>query len=225
VERDGTVGFDPQNVLDRHFGAAPGGPLPGESVTVDPYGGIIAITGLYINMGETIAKGVDWSASYLLRNRTLGRFDFNVSASYLASIRIAEVPGIPPVENVDQPTDSGASDGYLRWKGTATVSWKKEPFGVSVTARYTDGFMDIDLDGDPYRIGSTLVYDSQVTINLSHWSSRWLHETKLILGGRDITDVSPPLAFGQGGSNSTRYPNALYSAEGLFLYASLERKF
>jgi outer membrane receptor protein involved in Fe transport len=39
-----------------------------------------------------------------------------------------------------------------------------------------------------------------------------------------VFDKDPPQAFGFGG-NSTNYPSFLYTSEGRFIYASLNKKF
>lgn len=224
VERNGTVGVDPQNTIDRFFGAAPGGPQPGEQVLLDQDGTIAGVTALYLNLGQNVAKGLDMSSSYRLQTKGLGRFDFTVMASYLYSIKIAQLPGVPAFEMVDQAVDSSAGDGYLRWKGTVTAGWTGRDFSTVISARYTDGFQDFDPDGNPYRVASTWMYDVQLSYNLGRWLRPWLKDTKLVLGSRNVTNVSPPVAYGSG-TNITGYPGTLYDAEGRFWYVSLDKKF
>lgn len=170
-----------------------------------------------------MAQGLDISSSYRLQTRTFGRFNFTVMASYLRSIKIAQLPGQPAFEMADQAIDSNASDGYLRWKGSANVSWTVREITTAVTAHYTDGFQDFDSNGEPNRVASTWIYDAQLNCGLGRWGA-WLRNTKLILGARNLTNVKPPLAYGFG-TNQTGYPGSLYDAEGRFVYASLNKKF
>jgi iron complex outermembrane receptor protein len=221
VECNGTVGVDPQNTLDRFFGTAPGGTQPGEEVLLGTDGSVLQVTSLYLNRGKTTAQGLDLSASYRLRTRSAGRFDLSMRASYLDSIRIGRLPGVPTTEMVDLAIDESASDGYLRWKGSTNATWTSSRFTVSLTGRYTGGFeAPVDLSGNPYRVASTWIYDAQVSCTLDPWLGRMFHDSKLVLGGRNITDVRPPTAY-----NTTGYPGFLYTAEGRFVYASLEKKF
>ena len=51
-----------------------------------------------------------------------------------------------------------------------------------------------------------------------------LNGVTITVGVRNVFDKDPPQAFGFGG-NSTNYPGFIYTAEGRFVYASLNKKF
>jgi iron complex outermembrane receptor protein len=237
VERDGTVASDLQNTLDRWFGTAPGGKQPGESVLLDPAGNIVQVIAPFVNSGKTTAKGFDASASYLLKTQSAGRFDFQVATSYLDSFKYASLPGIPQTEYAGYDTTAGidsstgaivnpgtGNDGYIKWKTRATVEWTYKGYGANVTGNFTDGFKDIDLNGDPYDVKSTWTYDAQITYQLHGELGSYLRDIKLTVGCLNVFDKNPPTSFG-GGNNSTGYPGFLYSSVGRFVYGSLSKKF
>ena len=66
--------------------------------------------------------------------------------------------------------------------------------------------------------------DGQVTYNFRGTHGRWLRDTKVSLGVRNVADWDPPQAYG-GGGNTTGYPGGLYTSEGRFWYLSVGRKF
>ncbi len=237
VERNGTVGFDLQNTLDRFFGAAAGGIQPGEAVLLDPAGNVAQVISPFLNAGKTVAKGIDFSSSYLFKTDNVGRFNFQVAASYLQSYLFATLPGVPLAEfagidttaSVDPATGlinapGLATDGYLKWKTRATVDWSFKGIGASVTGNFTDGFQDIDLNGNQFKVASTWTYDMQFTYTLHGELGSYLRDTKLTLGVINVFDKDPPAAFGEG-NNSTGYPGFLYSSVGRFVYGSISKKF
>ena len=71
--------------------------------------------------------------------------------------------------------------------------------------------------------GATAVEPSATASGLSIMQ-RILNGTTITVGCRNVFDQDPPEAFGFGG-NSTNYPSFLYTSEGRFVYASLNKKF
>ena len=231
VERDGTVSVDLQNTLDRYFGhdaqgvAKPGGLATGEQILLDAGGNVEQIISPYLNAGKTVAKGIDISTSYLQKTDSFGRFNYAVAASYLQSFKAASLPGTPLFEYVNQDASGGnAEDGYLRWKGRGTVDWSYKSFGASVSAIFTDGFQDYDLDGNLFKVASTVTWDAQFIYTIHGELGSYLRDTKLTLGVQNAFNKAPPVAYGSG-NNSTGYPSFLYDSVGREIYVSLSKKF
>lgn len=231
VERNGTVSVDLQNTLNRFVGhdaqgnATPGGLQPGEVVLLDPAGNVEQVIAPFLNAGQTIAKGIDITTSYLQKTHSFGHINYAIAASYLQSFRQSFLPGTPLVEYVNQDSSGGnANDGYLRWKGRATVDWSFKGYGASATAIYTGGFLDYDLNGDPFQVKSTVTYDLQLTYSLHGELGAYLRDTKLTLGALNLFDKNPPVSYGAG-NNSTGYPGFLYDSVGRYVYVSLSKKF
>lgn len=231
VERDGTVSVDLQNTLDRYFGhdangvAKPGGLVAGEQVLLDAGGNVEQVISPYLNAGKTIAKGIDLSSSYLQKTDSFGRFDYSVAVSWLQSFRQSYLPNTPLFELVNQDASGGnGEDGYLRWKGRGTVDWSLKNYGASITANYTYGFQDYDLDGNPFQVASTVTWDAQFVYTIHGELGSYLRDTKLTLGALNVFNKAPPVAYGAG-NNSTGYPSFLYDSVGRYIYVSLSKKF
>ena len=225
VEREVTVSFDLQNTLNRFFGTAPGGLIPGEAVLLDPGANVVQVIAPYRNAGRTIAKGVDFSTSYLLKTDRAGRFDFSAMASYLQSYRQALLPGVPLVQYVNQDATGGnANDGYLRWKARSTVDWSYKNYTATITGIFTDGFQDYDLDGNLFKVASTVTCDAQVTYTIHGELGSYLRDTKLTVGVQNAFNKTPPAAYGQG-NNANGYPAFLYDSTDRLVYVSLSKKF
>jgi iron complex outermembrane recepter protein len=239
IERNGTVAVNNQDTVDRSVGRdslgnpRPGGLRPGESVVRDPAGLIVQVNSVFLNAGETVAEGFDVSASYAWNTSDWGRFDFGVNASYLGSYKSSTVPGIAPVEFIDQAISPG-DDGYLRWKAQGFVGWNWKGINASITGNYTHGFDDLggDINGDfygelPFRVDSTLFWDVQIGYKLFPSKSRqdasWFSDIKLTAGCNNIFDEDPPYVA-DWGNNSTNYPGFLYNNTGRWVYFRLEKK-
>jgi iron complex outermembrane receptor protein len=225
VERKGTVYSNAQNTLDRNFGASPGGLQPGEKVVVDGAGTILSVTAPYINVGQTIAQGWDFAASYLLPTSSLGKFNFSVGGTYFTSFKQAVVAGQPLVELINTDASGGQGlDGYIRWKTKAGVDWTFKNIYAEVVCNYTGGFQDYDGDGNPFEVASLTTIDAQVSYTLHGELGKYLEGTKLTIGGHNLLDKDPPFSSGFG-SNASGYPGFLYDSTGRFLYVELSRKF
>lgn len=225
VVRDGTVTVSLQNTLNRYYGTAPGGIQPGESVVLDAAGEPALVTSLYLNAGRTEATGIDFTGSWLIPTAAWGRFELSVAGSRLLSMRISTLPGLPPVEMLNQDASNGSAlDGYLRWKGRTGVTWSRKRLSLGLTGRFTDGFQDVDLNGNNFQVASTWTWDAQAAYEWTGSPHRWLRHTKLTAGAINVLDRRPPTAYGGGGS-PVGYPGFLYTAEGRMIYVSLEKKY
>lgn len=232
IERTGTVTNNYQDTANRFFGrtpsgaAAPGGLLPGESVVRNVDGTINVVNSVFFNLGQTKAAGFDYTATYVIRTDTVGRFELSAEATHYTHYRIASAAGGEMVEVVNQPTPegTGSDNAYLRWKRRGQVVWNYRGFTTVFGGTYTDGFWDLDANGDPFEVADTWIYDLQVAYNFSNRWAPWFADTKISVGARNLFDKDPPFASGFAG-NSTGYPGFLYSAEGRFVYVSLTRRF
>jgi iron complex outermembrane receptor protein len=234
AERTGTVSNNYQDTVNRFFGrvpggaagSAPGGLIPGESVVLYPDGSINVINSVFFNIGKTKAAGFDYTATYVIKTDSMGRFEASALASMYTHFKTTSVAGSPLTEIVSQPTaeGTGSDNGYLKWKGRVQLQWNYKNYSALIGSNYLDGFWDVDGNGNDFFISSTWIYDGQVAYTFHSELGSWLADTKVTLGGRNLFDKNPPYASG-GGGNSTGYPSFLYTAEGRFWYVSLSRKF
>jgi iron complex outermembrane recepter protein len=228
----GAVSTDYQDTVNRAFGHSPsgaavaGGLQPGESVLLLPDGSINVVNAIFTNVGETKIAGFDYAASYVYKSDSMGRFDASTVWTMFTHYLTASNPASPLQEVINQavPTGTGSDDGYLRWKGRAQVEWAFKGFTTLIGTNFTDGFWDVDLNGNDFFVKRTWIFDGQISYNLQNRFAPWLSDTKISVGGRNLFDRDPPYAAGAGG-NSTGYPSFLYTSEGRFWYVALSRKF
>ncbi len=237
AERRGTVSNDYQNTVNRFFGrvpkgaagSAPGGLLPGESVVLYPDGSINVVNSVFFNVGLTKVAGFDYSASYVVKTDSLGRFEASTVWSTFTHYKSTKIGGAALLEKVSQPTENstGSDDAIIKWKGRTQVEWAYRSLSVVLGGNFTDGFNDTADDTDPkatFWVASRWIFDLQASYKFQNKFGPWLSDTKVTVGSRNVFDRDPPFASGNSG-NSTGYPGYLYNSEGRFWYVSLSRKF
>ena len=235
ADRRGTVTNNYQDTANRFFGrvpggaagSAPGGLLPGESVSLFPDGTIKVVNSVFFNIGQTKVAGFDYSVNYLMRTDNVGRFEFSTVWSQYTHFLQRSAAGGAFSELVNQPTaeGTGSDNGYLRWKGRTQIDWAYKGVTTVFGGTYTDGFWDVDGNtGNDFFVRPTWIYDLQISYNFQNHFAPFLNDTKIAIGARNLFDKDPPFASGNAG-NSTGYPGFLYSSEGRFVYLSLTRKF
>lgn len=234
ITRTGTVANNYQDTVNRFFGrvpggaagSAPGGLLPGESVVLFPDGSINVVNSVFFNIGKTKAAGFDYSAEYVWNTDRWGRFDASAAFTVYSHYLQDTVGNGQFFENVNQPTPegTGSDNGYLKWKGRVQADWHFRGYSVAAGANYLDGFWDGDLNGNPFFVRPTWIFDAQVAYRFHNEFGPWLADTKVSVGARNLFNRNPPYAAGSGG-NSTGYPGFLYTSEGQFVYIAIDRKF
>jgi len=232
IEQKGQVSNNYQDTVNRFFGrtpsgaAAPGGLLPGEGVVLLPNGDISVVNSVFFNIGQTKATGFDYGLHYVYNTDARGRFEFSTEWSIFSHLRQQSAFGGAFSELVNQPTPegTGSDNGFLRKKGRIQATWNYRGIGAVIGTNYTDGFWDLDANGDDFFVSPRWIYDMQISYNFQSRFAPYLNDTKIAIGARNLFDKDPPFASGFAG-NSTGYPGFLYSAEGRFVYVSLTRKF
>ncbi len=225
VEREGTVGSNAQNVLDRRFGVSSGGLLPGEAVVLDSAGTILSVAAPYINAGRTVAQGFDMGGSYVLKTASLGRFDFAAGGTYMRSYKLSFIAGEPLQEFIGTDASGGQGlDGWIKWKTKANIDWTYKDFAAGLVANYTGGFTDLDADGNPFQVYGLYTFDVQFSYTFHQQFTKYLDNTRLTIGALNVLDKNPPYSSGFG-SNASGYPGFLYDSTNRFLYVQLAKKF
>ncbi|HWA85100.1 MAG TPA: TonB-dependent receptor plug domain-containing protein [Opitutus sp.] len=224
IERHGTALIDQQNTLDRWGASGNAGLLDGEQVILDPAGNIVQVVSTYHNAGNTISDGADLGASYVMNTDAVGRFDFAVGFSYLHSFRQSYVENGPVYELVDTTDDGEGNDAYLKRKARVETTWTYKGFQTNIAGNFIDGFQNYDLNGDPYRTGSSWTFDLRISYTLHDEFGPYLKDSTIAIGSKNILNRQPPLSQ-YFGANSTNYPGFIYTAEDRLVYVSLDKKF
>jgi len=228
VDRNGTALVNNQDTLNNYnnpaFNYKGAGNVPGETVFLDPAGNVTEVVSVYHNAGKSIAEGADISAGYVLPTDTLGRFDFWALMSYLHSFRQASFPGQPLKEQVDTSIDGAGEDAYLRRRATMDASWTYKNYHAGITGHFIDGFQDLDINGNPRRVGSSWTWDVRLSYAFDGKFGPYLKNTTITVGSRNVFDRNPPVSLADG-NNPNNYPGTIYTSEGQTIYVSLDKKF
>ncbi|MES2696528.1 MAG: TonB-dependent receptor [Verrucomicrobiota bacterium] len=173
----------------------------------------------YENIAEGFASGVDVSLAYRLPALPLGRLALSTDWSYLIrSNQSRTLPGAGAVA-----TERMNVDGTTRWRGTGTVTWRKEAWSAGLSAYYTGSYADstgvttaaaYEALGAPsylsrqfsdgsfvyrYVVSDVISYNAQVGRSFGAGYSKWLRGSSIRLGVVNLTDRRPPLAAGNFG--------------------------
>ena len=242
VERTGNVTVDHQDVVDRDFRGET--LLPGESVQRDDSGKIELVNGVFRNLGNENAEGIDIQTSYFWVMDNIGRFDVGLNATYLMMYEIQQFPGAPFFDYVGEMTDisfdnetgdpspGAGDDAYLEWRGNAFVRWSKGSMNASLVANYMDGFRDFKSEWDPdspndpagfSQVDSYIDYDVSFSYTFFENSESWLSNTRVTLNVQNILDEDPPRVVSWD-NNSTGYPGFYHSPRGRFVSLQVTKK-
>jgi outer membrane receptor protein involved in Fe transport len=189
-----------------------------------PVGRILSRTANFLNLASGYVSGWDFSANYNLPQMSIGRLTFQTDWSYLIrSYQTRNVPGAAPITQ-----ERLAVDGTTRWRGNATVTWRKGNWTANVGAyyigRYTDSsgtttaavynalgaphYLSKTFDSGAYAyryvVNDTLTYNATVGYRFKS-ESKFLKGVSLRGGIINITDKAPPLQSGAYGYSTSVY--------------------
>ena len=119
---------------------------------------------------------------------------------------------------------NSAEDAYLRRKALTTFDWSYRDYTLGITGHFTDGFQDLDVNGNPRRVGSSWIWDLRLSHEIHGEFGSYLKGTTIAVGSLNILDRHPPLDIDEG-NNSNNYPGAYYNSYGRRIYVSLDKRF
>jgi len=175
----------PQRVIRRP-------PTPADLAAGLP-GVIDTIDASRINFGRTTTDGVDVAVSFAKDTR-LGRWQWDLSATWVDDYDAVRVPGMPAVARVGVADVDGT---ITRWRGTTTLGWSRSGWGTSLTARYIDSYADRTVFGEDRgrMVPSQVLLDAQVSLAAGEaFGDGWADGFKLTLGVQNLLDDAPPFA-------------------------------
>ena len=160
IERTGVVIVpEAQQVLEREFA---GTLLPGEAVFRNPDGSINLVVRADQNAGFEKARGADFGLLYQWET-SFGSFTWLTQATFLDEFLRQQTP-LDPVEHLTRGPATDASDeGYYQWKGDSRIEWAYKGFSLIGTARFWDGFHELDNDGLEHWVSQTWIFDLQAS--------------------------------------------------------------
>ena len=187
-------------------------------------GTIFRIVEPYINASGRDLKGMDFTVTYRFPKSPLGQFTAKTEASWVERFDFTQNAATAAV-------NQRWLDGNSKWKGNASLAWRRELWSAGVFANYVGGFRDSTLRSTTFTAsyissdGYYIVKD-YLTYNVSvarHFKgdNRWLGNSTLRLGVNNLFDQDPPFS----NRSSQGYDSGTADARGRVGYVELTRKF
>lgn len=218
----------PVTQADRDFFAAyNAGRAPGSQRAV--VGAIDYLRTSYFNRSSQFVNGFDFDVNWRLPRTSAGNFTFNTSWSHLNDFHSYDAPGAPRTD-LRWSNAAGVSGVAPKWRGTASVTWRKDQWGAGLSAYYTGDYTDSGATtnaatftslGQPgyiapvftngstvyrYVVEDSVSYNAYVSYRFGGRDRGWLSDLSLRLGVVNLLDDEPPLS-----SDSRGYDPAAYN--------------
>jgi iron complex outermembrane receptor protein len=189
---------------------------------VAPFGPITSLRTAFSNRAQAFVGGADLGLNYRLPENRLGRFTVGTEWTYLEK-SYSTTPGTNVRDNrLDQ-------NGASRWRGNASVVWRKGGWNGGLSAYYIGDFADTgasttasayEAAGRPsyivvsrdlnvmnywYRVESSLSFNAFASHRFDRNAARWLRNTTVRVGVTNLTDEEPPLSADPSGYQASVY--------------------
>lgn len=173
-------------------------------------------------------EGLDFSVVYSFETN-VGDFDVKLNAAHLTKFN--QAPGPEQQIIVDAGLSSAGTgsrvqqNGLPKWRGTASLRWRKDQWGVGMFARYVADIVDTSTraDSDTDDPGKPLPVDDFMTVS-SYLDYRLengiLDNTRVRFGVRNMFAEQAPIADQQLG-----YFGGLHSNRGRYFYLDVRKTF
>jgi hypothetical protein len=147
-----------------------------------------------INNGAVRTSGVDIDASVGIET-PMGRFEPELSVTWVQDFSTSDLVDGPDVSRAGRASLQGT---VPRWRGVASLGWRRSSLGASAAVRYVPSYDDVDLVGKPNgrKVGSQTIVDVQLSLDLSGMTgddSAW-SGVELRAGAFNLFDAEPAFA-------------------------------
>jgi iron complex outermembrane receptor protein len=134
------------------------------------------------NLGDMNTNGVDLSATYKLRTKDYGVFNFAYNGTWVHKYEYQNFVGDEMHQNVGVFSGNGP---IFRWQNTVNVNWSQGKFGAGVSGHYKSGYLDQDAEN---HVASYTTFDGY-----GSWEA--IKGLTLTAGVRNMFDREPPLSY------------------------------
>lgn len=238
---DGSVVRLPVTQADRDFFAAYNATrTPANQRAV--VGGIDILRTTYFNRSEQFVNGFDFDVTYKFPRMALGNFTVNTAWTFLNDFHTYNAAGAP---RSDLRWSNAAGGATPKWRGTTTLTWRRQQWSAGLSAYYTGDYTDSGATttqsiyeslGSPayivpyvnngirtYRflVDDSLSYNAYVGYRFRA-KNQWIGNTAVRIGVVNLLDEEPPLS-----SDSRGYDPSVYNlmARGRTWSLQLTRQF
>ena len=190
-------------------------------------GAIEALLITFFNKSEQFVNGFDFDVNYRLPAFALGQFNLNTTWAYLNDFHVYTTPGAPR-RNYRNGNSANAGGATPIWRGTTTLSWRRQNWNAGVGHYYIGRYADVNATvtaaqyaelGAPsyilpvfdngnysyrYLVHDTHSYNAFLGYRVSA-QNRWLRDTSIRLGVNNVFNRKPPLAADSRGYDVSVY--------------------
>ena len=198
---------------------------------LSPVGAITQINDTFKNLQPQTIRGVDFALDWRNDFDNWGFVDANIDATWLREFYQSTTTDVQTLYsarsagtiNAAVPLTSGGSQikllGNPKWRGTASLTWRLDPFQVGISTVYTGATLDsnfISTTGQYWPVKSMLVTNAYWQYSFKNLFAG--SDLKWRIGARDLFNAKPPI-------ESDGYNGALYVPYRRYLYTSLSAAF
>jgi len=188
----------------------------------------------YINLDKQVADGIDLGFAIGFDAGAIGKIDFDLEATYLNTLDVFRndlLSAIAANPNFAGSFDSLAVDrvrldGNPKWRGAATLGWRKGRMGAGASMRYVGDYQDTGADVDVNGDGIAEFWQAEEEIKVNLYGDYRFGEVgpldglRLRLGINNVFDEAPPLV-----DESLGYSPQYHSLKGREYYLQIRASF
>lgn len=182
----------------------------------------------YINFQPRKIKGYDFGILYGV-DTDAGEFDFKFNMARLTTFNQEAGPLTQLLVDAGVPAQNTGSlveqEFRPKWRGTASLRWRKDAWGAGIFATYVSEVFDIQTraDSDTTDPGAPLPVDEYFRVNVHadyEFRPGFVESAQVRLGVRNVFDEKPPLA-----DEAFGYEGSLHPSSGRYPYINVRMKF
>jgi iron complex outermembrane receptor protein len=216
------IGIEPFQVVVDNPGLFPGAVIRAPPTAQDQQlgypGRIIQFNDVYYNFGDLRITGVDADIHYALPTR-FGEFTPSIAVSNIYRWESAILPGQPAIDAVSRATFTGV--GWApRWKGTATLAWKKGALSASLSGRYLGKYLDYQESvPNTNEIGNSWTLNANAHYEFGERLARsqpWIKKAYFTVGVVNLANRIPPFSY-----QSSWYDVEQYDIRGRYFFLNV----
>ncbi|KQZ44540.1 TonB-dependent receptor domain-containing protein [Massilia sp. Root1485] len=168
------------------------------------------------NLGKSLARGVDFTASTRVPAGDLGDFGFGASGTYFTKYQVAVTSGAPLVDQLNRIYNP------LRFKTRLSSTWNLDAWNANVYVNYQNAY-DNNLAAPLQEVASQTTVDAQVAYR---FDAGFLKDTTLALNVNNLFDRRPPFVnIAQSSNGGGGFDPTLTNPVGRIVSLSLNKHF
>ncbi|WP_343519373.1 TonB-dependent receptor [Sphingomonas sp.] len=199
---------------------------------IAPVGRIVQVVDNYMNLTPRSVRGYDLGVYYQVKDTGIGDFSARINAARL--LEFYQVPN-ETVQSLIDAQQAGTIDSFItivgaeslveqngrpKWRGSASLTWRYNGFGLGYYASYTGAVYDTSAalgNGTRWRVDDYLTHSLYAQYEVDGGP---MDNLRLRVGARNLFNTLAPIA-----DNSNGYIGDLYSNRGRQIYFSVSKRF